>query len=315
MMGSPTNEFGRDDDEAQHQVVLTNGYWLGKYPVTQKQWVSVMGDNPSRHQGKDEFPVDYVSWEDCHKFITKINAIMGCEARMPTEAEWEYACRAGTSSSYGGTGKLDEMGWYDGNRIKSLPVGEWSHIVGQKKPNGYGLYDMHGNMAEWCADWYGDYPTGKVINPTGPASGRYRVLRGGSWRQDDLYCRSAGRSYGSPDFRDNIFGFRLCCSAGTHFMDSREVKCDSNCQSGRQISNTIPFAPTGVKVVERESSWVVSSREHSSATGYNGVRFSKSKCDGDKAVVTFLHNYGTDAQKAEYAASGKPCPSDWKRKK
>ncbi|MBR4170397.1 MAG: formylglycine-generating enzyme family protein, partial [Kiritimatiellae bacterium] len=120
-------------------------------------------------------------------------------------AEWEYACRAGTTGTYGGTGNLDEMGWYSGRE---------THPVGQKKPNAWGVYDMHGNVCEWCEDWYGDYPTGNGTDPTGPASGSYRVLRGGCWGSDARGCRSALRYWGNPDSRYFSVGFRLLCSVG-----------------------------------------------------------------------------------------------------
>ncbi|MBQ7188204.1 MAG: formylglycine-generating enzyme family protein [Kiritimatiellae bacterium] len=208
-MGSPESEDGRDGDETQHQVTLTRGFWLGETPVTQKQWKSVMGDNPSVFKGAN-LPVEEVSWNDCQEFIQKVNAALNCGARLPTEAEWEYACRAGTSGAYGGTGELDEMGWYDKNS------GDKTHPVGQKKPNAWGLYDMHGNVWEWCSDWYGDYPSGSVTDPTGPSSGSSRVLRGGSWGCNARDCRSASRGRDYPGFRDYYGGFRLLCSAGPH---------------------------------------------------------------------------------------------------
>ena len=140
-----------------------------------------------------------------------MNSALDCGARLPTEAEWEYACRAGTTGAYGGSGNLDEMGWYDGNS------GDKTHPVGQKKPNAWGLCDMHGNVWEWCSDWFGDYPSGSVTDPTGPSSGSYRVLRGGSWRSVAWGCRSAYRCYGyDPDGRFNSIGLRLLCSAGPH---------------------------------------------------------------------------------------------------
>ncbi|MBP5320757.1 MAG: formylglycine-generating enzyme family protein, partial [Kiritimatiellae bacterium] len=160
--------------------------------------------NPSRYKG-DNLPVEQVSWEDCQEFIAKGNKELGLEFRLPTEAEWEYACRAGTTGAYGGTGGLDEMGWYSNNS------GSKTHSVGQKKPNAWGLYDMHGNVWEWCADWYDDYPPGSVTDPTGPAFGGNRVLRGGGWCNLALHCRSAYRLRDLPGGR---YGFRLVCSAG-----------------------------------------------------------------------------------------------------
>ena len=215
MMGSPEDEEDLFDDETQHKVTLTKGFWLGKYPVTQSQWKSVMRGNPSV-LGGDAYPVDSVSWADCKEFIEKINSRSNIAARFPTEAEWEYACRAGSGEAYSGTGDLDEMGWYDGNSDYG------THPVGEKEPNGWGFYDMHGNVMEWCADWYGSYPTKAVTDPEGPASGVVsRVLRGGGWGWDARYCRSACRisfssDSGNHDFGSYDSGFRLCCSAGPH---------------------------------------------------------------------------------------------------
>ncbi|MBR4171223.1 MAG: SUMF1/EgtB/PvdO family nonheme iron enzyme [Kiritimatiellae bacterium] len=208
-MGSPTSEDGRYDNETQHRVTLTRGFWMGEAPVTQEQWESVMGNNPSNFKGAN-LPVEQVSWNDCQEFIKKVNSALDCGARLPTEAEWEYACRAGTTGAYGGSGNLDEMGWYDGNS------GDKTHPVGQKKPNAWGLCDMHGNVWEWCSDWFGDYPSGSVTDPTGPSSGSYLVLRGGSWRSVAWGCRSAYRYGYDPDGRFNSIGLRLLCSAGPH---------------------------------------------------------------------------------------------------
>ena len=209
MMGSPTSEDGHESDETQHRVTLTKGFWLGKYEVTQKQWQSVMGSNPSYSRGDDR-PVETVSWEDCQKFIAKVDAEawrqLGGGARLPTESEWEYACRAGTSGAYAAR-SLDALGWYSGNSV------EKTHPVGQKQSNVWGFHDMHGNVWEWCSDWYGEYPPGNVTDPQGPASGADRVLRGGGWCLNARICRSADRSGGRPGIRSWDSGFRLCCSA------------------------------------------------------------------------------------------------------
>ncbi len=218
-MGSPESEDGRENDETQHRVTLTKGYWLGETEVTQGQWKSVMGSNPSYFKG-DNRPVENVSWDDCQEFIRKVNAEaerqFGGEARLPTEAEWEYACRAGSTGAYAGTGDLDSMGWYGGNS------GSKTHPVGQKRPNAWGFYDMHGNVWEWCNDWYGSYPSGSVTDPAGAASGDLRVLRGGGWNDGARYCRSAfrlgnfpaDRYWLDPGDRGGDIGFRLACSAG-----------------------------------------------------------------------------------------------------
>ena len=209
-MGSPSSEDGHIDDETQHRVTLTKGYWLGKYEVTQRQWESVMGENPSFFKGPDR-PVENVSWNDCQRFIAKVDdearRQVGGGARLPTEAEWEYACRAGSSGPYAGNGNLNDMGWYAGNS------GSTTHPDGQKKPNAWGFHDMHGNVWEWSQDWYGAYKD-NVNDPQGPASGVSRVLRGGSWFSDARFCRSANRDGSGPGIRFKDYGFRLCCSAG-----------------------------------------------------------------------------------------------------
>ena len=211
MMGSPSTEEGRKDDETQHHVTLTKGYWLGETEVTQAQWESVMGSNPSYFKGASR-PVEQVSWEDCQAFIAMVNhearRQFGGGFRLPTEAEWEYACRAGSKGSYAGTGKLDDMGWYSDNS------GNHTHGVKGKEANAWGFYDMHGNVFEWCQDWYDEYQSGAVTDPTGSASGDGRVLRGGSWYSNAWSCRSAGRDWSRPGGRYNDCGFRLCCSVG-----------------------------------------------------------------------------------------------------
>ena len=228
MMGGPESEKGRYKDETLHRVTLTKGFWLGRYPVTQLQWKSVMGTNPSYFQPSflskifltdtgvyERRPVENVSWNDCQEFIRKVNMLarsrFGGEARLPTEAEWEYACRAGSVGAFAGTGDLDSMGWYGfcgmGN---SSPK---THPVGQKSPNAWGFYDMHGNVWEWCNDRYGAYSGYSVTDPAGAVSGDLRVLRGGSWFNRARYCRSASRGGNSPSYRCRSIGFRLACSA------------------------------------------------------------------------------------------------------
>ena len=169
MMGSNT---GLDNEKPVHKVTLTKGFWMGKYEVTQAQWKSVMGNNPSQFKG-DNRPVDCVSWYDCQKFISKVNEQLGVDSvRLPTEAEWEYVCRAGTKGDFGGR-KLDDIGWYNNGSNDS-----GTHVVGVKHANDWGFYDMHGNVREWCNDWYGDYPTGAVINPVGSVpAGRVMVVK------------------------------------------------------------------------------------------------------------------------------------------
>ncbi len=205
-MGSPETEEGRCDDETQHHVTLTQGFWLGETEVTQGLWKEVMGENPSSFKSGDDYPVESVSWNDCQDFVKKLNARYaqaGMKWALPTEAQWEYACRAGATGAFGGTGDLDEMGWGDGNS------GHKTHPVGKKKANAWGLCDMHGNVCECCSDWYDDYPSGAVTDPQGPASGSDRVLRGGSWDDDARHCRSASRARFDPDIRFSLLGLRV----------------------------------------------------------------------------------------------------------
>ena len=208
-MGSPKDEKGRDKGETQHRVTLTKGFWMGKYEVTQAQWQAVMGNNPSRFKGSN-LPVEEVSWNDCQDFIRKLNAKGQGAFRLPTEAEWEYACRAGTQSRFcfgDSDSSLGTYAWYRSNS------GWKTHEVGQKSPNRWNLYDMHGNVWEWCQDWKGDYPSGSVTDPTGPSTGSGRVRRGGGWRLNPRYCRSADRSGGGPGLRRDDLGFRLARAA------------------------------------------------------------------------------------------------------
>jgi formylglycine-generating enzyme required for sulfatase activity len=215
LMGSPEPEEDRYKDEVQHQVTISKPFYMGKYPVTQEQWQAVMGANPSafKFKGANKNPVENVSWNDCQDFVAKVNQkLHGQQASLPTEAQWEYACRAGTTTAYNtgdGEGALKEAGWYMGNsESKTRPVG-------QKKPNTWGLYDMHGNVFEWCSDWYGSYPAGEVTDPMGPKQGGLRVLRGGCSLIFSASCRSATRIWKKPGDRDNCTGVRVVVAAGT----------------------------------------------------------------------------------------------------
>jgi len=206
-MGSPASEKGRYDDETQHEVTLTKSFYMGKYEVTQEQWEAMMGDNPSDTKGA-KLPVTDVSWEDCQEFIKKLNGITKGKYRLPTDAEWEYACRAGTSTAYSFGAKIrPKDANYDDSGIDQ-PVS-----VGSYKPNTFGLYDMHGNVWEWCEDWFEDYPAGAVIDPKGPAKGEYRVLRGGSFDGNVSRARSSYRTTYSPSSRYGDVGFRLARTA------------------------------------------------------------------------------------------------------
>ena len=163
-----------------------------------------MGMNPSRFPGANR-PVDNVSWDDCQKFVRTLNAALGDIARLPTEAEWEYACRAGSAQPVAGSGLLEEMAWYDANS------GSRTHEVGHNKPNAWGFFDMHGNVLEWCSDWFSNQE-GHAVDPQGPATGSFRVLRGGCWFFLARDCRSAYRLKRDPGIRNSIFGCRIVCT-------------------------------------------------------------------------------------------------------
>ena len=196
-----------DDEKPAHSVTLSD-FYIGKYEVTQAQWRAVMGSNPSSFKG-DNLPVENVSWNDIQKFIQKLNAQTGKEFRLPTEAEWEYAARGGSKSrgyKYSGSNNIGDVAWYSGNS------GSKTHPVGQKQPNELGIYDMSGNVWEWCSDWYGSYSSSSQTNPKGPNSGDYRVLRGGDWGM--IFWKNIySRTYANPDRGRMYNGFRLACSS------------------------------------------------------------------------------------------------------
>lgn len=209
MMGSSSGEKDRYDNEGPvHEVTINNPFYMGKYPVTQKQWEKVMGNNPSSFKGEDR-PVESVSWENVQEFVKKLNEKEGANKyHLPSEAEWEYACRAGTQTRYcfgDDESKLNEYAWYSGNS------GSETHPVGQKKPNSWELYDMQGNVWEWVQDkWHDNYegaPSDGSVWEDG--SGSDRVFRGGSWINDSGICRSALRSRRNPGTRYDFLGFRL----------------------------------------------------------------------------------------------------------
>ena len=205
-----TEEQGRDawdNEKPVHRVTLSS-YLIGKHEVTQALWEEVMGSNPSHNKQGGDYPVECVSWNDCQEFIEKLNARTGMMFRLPREAEWEYAARGGDRSKgykYAGSNNLNEAGWYGDNSRHTHPVGE-------KKPNELGLYDMSGNVWEWCQDWYGDYMEESQTNPTGLQSGRIRVLRGGSYWNDARSCRVSFRLGGDPGRWNGGHGLRLVLS-------------------------------------------------------------------------------------------------------
>ena len=205
LMGSPESEVDRWDDETQHEVRISRGFWMGKHEVTQGQWEAVMGENPSYHNECGvRCPVERVSWVDVQEYIRRLNereAGSGNRYRLPTEAEWEYAARSGTVGAR--YGELDEIAWYVDNS------GLEPHPVGEKGANAWGLHDMLGNVGEWTGDWYGAYPGDAVTDPTGSPTGAYRVGRGGGWADDASFLRSAIRDFGPPSYQAFDVGFRL----------------------------------------------------------------------------------------------------------
>lgn len=206
MGATPEQEDPCDDEKPVHQVTLTKDYYMGETQVTQALWRAVMGDNPSYFKGENN-PVECVSWDDCQEFVKKLNELTGEKFRLPTEAEWEFAARGGNKSNhteYAGSNNLDEVAWYNGNS------GKKTHPVAQKQANELGLYDMSGNVGEWCSDRYGRYSESSLTDPLGPSSGDYCVLRGGGWIGDARHCRVSFRSRSNPDFRYyRSIGFRL----------------------------------------------------------------------------------------------------------
>ncbi len=208
MGATPEMQNPDEDEKPVHRVTLTNNYYIGKYEVTQALWQAVMGSNPSYFKG-DDLPVEQVSWNDCQDFISKLNAMTGKRFRLPSEAEWEYAARGGKKSrgyQYSGSNTLGDVAWYEGNS------GSKTHAVGTKQPNELGIYDMTGNVYEWCQDWYGSYSSSPQTNPIGAVSGSCRVYRGGCWVSSARNCRTSYRGRRTPDFRYGFLGLRLVLS-------------------------------------------------------------------------------------------------------
>ena len=211
-MGSDSSEQNRQNDEGPvHEVTISNDFFIGQFEVTQLQWETIMGDNPSvfhRYDESEDHPVDRVSWVDIQQFIAKLNALNIGKFRLPTEAEWEYACRAGiqTRYSFGDDPKyreLNQYAWFNSrSEGRSWPVGI-------KMSNPWGIYDMHGSVWEWCQDWYGPYIEDPEIDPVGPAEGENKIIRGGSWFNEPEALRSANRHRQPPDSRQTNNGFRL----------------------------------------------------------------------------------------------------------
>ena len=217
MMGATPGDFNAlDHEKPRHRVTISKSFYMGQTEVTQSQWKSVMGTEP----WKDEilvkeganYPASYVSWEDTQEFCRRLSQKEGRTYRLPTEAEWEYACRAGSETVYSfgdNASKLGDFGWFD-DRADSIDE-EYAHLVGQKRANDFGLFDMHGNVFEWCSDWYDEdyYKSSRSTDPNGASSGSFRVKRGGSWYFRAMGGRSASRSWHTPTRRSGHLGFRL----------------------------------------------------------------------------------------------------------
>ena len=205
MGATSEQEDEADSNEKPVHSVTLSSYYIGKTEVTQVLWEAVMGINPSRFKG-DYLPVENVSWDDCQEFIRKLNSMTGQNFRLPTEAEWEFACRGGNNScgyKYSGSNNLGSVAWYDENS------GGQTHRVATKAPNELGIYDMSGNVWEWCGDWYANYTSNSQSNPSGPQSGSARVFRGGSWDDRARDCRSSIRFIINPAYRFGSLGLRL----------------------------------------------------------------------------------------------------------
>lgn len=207
-----------DDEKPPHRVTLTKDFYMGETEVTQALWKAVMGFTPTASGSQwstedglgDDFPAYYISYEDVQQFISQLNSLTGAQFRMPTEAEWEYAARGGSKSKgyqYSGSNNIGDVTWYEGNS------GKKTHAVKTKKANELGLYDMSGNVSEWCSDWKGNYTSSLAVDPTGADSGSYRVLRGGDWSIYANFCRVALRYGGYSSTRGYCFGFRLVLSS------------------------------------------------------------------------------------------------------
>ncbi|MBC8010302.1 MAG: SUMF1/EgtB/PvdO family nonheme iron enzyme, partial [Burkholderiales bacterium] len=213
LMGSTRLDPAHNSDEIQHEVVITRDFWLGKYEVTRAEWSAVMG-TPAPKADAAKLPVTEISWDDAREFCRRLNERErvanrlppGHEYALPTEAQWEYACRAGNIGLYGGVGGLGDLGWYQANSGGAV------HPVGQKRANAWGLHDMHGNVWEWCADWFEFYPRDKVVDPVGPQAGPGRVYRGGGSGSAASSCRSASRLHSAPKDHTTNLGFRLALS-------------------------------------------------------------------------------------------------------
>ena len=249
-MGSPTSEPGRWDNETQHQVTLSHGFWMLETQVTQEMWQNVMGNNPSHFRGA-KLPVESVTWNDCQEYITKLNALLagtpgapaGYQFSLPAEAQWEYACRAGTTTAYsfGNMLRRDQANFGREELGGEGDLGRTTE-VGSYPANAWGLHDMHGNVWEWVQDRFGNYPSGAVTDPTGAIQGSDRVIRGGTWYATAERCRSAARASFAPSDRRSNFGFRLS-------LIRADVKAESPPPLPLSLAQlTLPYSQMGAQV-------------------------------------------------------------------
>jgi formylglycine-generating enzyme required for sulfatase activity/Leucine-rich repeat (LRR) protein len=268
LMGSPESDNASSDEKPQHQVTLTKPFLLGVHEVTQGQWQAVMGTTPWK--GKqyvkegDDYPATYVNWDDAVEFCRQLSEKEGLEFRLPTEAEWEYACRAGTTTAYSFGADASQLGEYAWCSENTGDAGQrYAHAVGQKKPNPWGLYDMHGNLWEWCSDWYEDYPSGSVTDPVGPSSGSLRLGRGGGWNGVAGSCRSAVRSKYAPSSRNKHSGFRVALSpsgqadAATSRPDAATVKQALTPAQVADADPVVELEKLGAKIKRNDNGEVV----------------------------------------------------------
>lgn len=330
IMGSPSSESGTNagvaDEAPPHQVTLTTGFWLGKYEITQAQWQAVMGTQPwsgqEYVQSDPQNPAVFISWDDMQAYVHKLNQAAGDSLyRLPTEAEWEYACRAGTTTkwSFGNDdGRLGEYAWYDGN---AWSAGEqYAHQVGTKLPNPWGLYDMYGNVWEWCQDWYGTYMDGNPTDPRGPSSGRGRTLRGGYFRAAQDYARSANRRDYFPDFRYYYNGARLVRMLvpaeeppPAYFGSTSTIDFSTPVTKGTSDTATFTVTNSGSgtlsvsNIVSSNSQFTASPTSFSLSAGASQVvtvTFAPTKVGWERGTLSIAHNMTSSPATVEVSGIG-----------
>ena len=332
-MGSPTDELGRNLDEIQHQVTITKGFYMQTTEVTQGQWKAVMDNNPSYFLNcGDDCPVENVSWYDVQEFIRRLNNLDGTKKyRLPSEAEWEYACRAGSKTSLANgnikegnccyDSNLDAMGWYVSNSDGG------THPVARKKPNDWGLYDMHGNVWEWCQDWERKYPFINVTDATGPQRGWFKIRRGGGWNEYPRFCRSAYRSRFNPDEVDSHIGFRLVMNPVEVSPETIEPKSEPTIESEAPVveaenftlpdvtfdfdsskirNQMLPVVEDIVAVLKKSSkNIIIEGNTCDMGSNTYNQRLSERRA---ASVKTFFVNKGIDSSRIEIVGYGETMP-------